>query len=148
MPWTWPCPPEGPGPSPTHKQCTGPRSGTPRAPQPETPDPALPTSKPAPALKPSSPNSGQRPAAGQLQPAVAGLSPLTSRPTPASGHLYATHQRSDTSHGAQRPSARPQDWLFLPKGQHKPQAPVSPPGGWGTAPGLPGPRLSPPVSQH
>lgn len=148
MPRTWLCPPEGPGPGPTHRQCTGPRPATPRALQSETPDPVLPTSKPAPALKPSSPSSGQTPVPGQLQPAVTGPGPLTSRPTQASGHLCATHQPSDTSHGAQRPSGRPQDWLFLPKGQHSPQDLVSPLDGWGAALGLPGPRLSPPVSQH
>ena len=55
--WTWPCPPEDPGPSPTH-QYTGNRSKNPRALQPETQaqfpsisepalvsDPTLPTSR-------------------------------------------------------------------------------------------------------
>ena len=147
MPQTWPCPPEGPGPGPTHKQCTGPRSGTPRVLQPETPYPALPTSKPAPALKPSSPSSGKIAAAGQLQPAVTGPSPLTSRPTQASGvtppissltpakELRGPQPDPRTGSSCQRASTRPQD-------------PVSPPGGWGTALGLPGARLSPPVSQH
>ena len=133
MSQTWPCPPEGPGPGPTHKQYTGPRSGTPRVLQPETPYPALPTSKPAPALKPSSPSSGKIPAAGQLQPAVTGPSPLTSRPTQASGvtppissltpakELRGPQPDPRTGSSCQRASTRPRTQCHHLAGGEQPQ---------------------------
>ena len=106
-PWTQPCPPEGPGPSPTH-QCTGTGPGTTRDLQPETLGPssskqqadtsprnpwalALPTSKPPLAFRPASHANGwtphqwvdTSPRTITAPTAVGGLSPPTSRSAPA-----------------------------------------------------------------
>ena len=130
MPRTWPCPPESPGPGPPHKQCTGPRPGTPRALQSETPDPVLPTSKPAPALKPSSPSSGKTPVPGQLwqDPAhwPAGqhkhqgtCEPPISHLTPAM-ELRGPQADPRTGSSCQRASTHPRTWCHHLMGGERP----------------------------